>query len=305
MVLHAVLITYRRPSAAEIYIERLLEQTVVPETLVMVDNSPDPRNEAALERFESAGHRTVYLPRDDNPGPAGGFRAALEVIMPNASDDDWVVLLDDDDPPFSTDLVAAVLDLGTRSVSDRPDVGAVGLTGVCWDRRAGRLRRYADDDLRGTLPVDMIGGNQLPMYRVGALRRAGLPDGALFWGYEELEQGLRLRRAGFELLVDGSLVHRCRAHFDRLGDGVAKSSISRVKSPWRTYYSLRNLVAVLVRNHLMWSAGLVSVRAAGTAGFALLTRRPGSAAIFRCTGRALLDGWTGRLGRSWVGDEGD
>ncbi len=93
---------------------------------------------------------------------------------------------------------------------------AVGISGGWFDWRRGRMRRVPDAQLTGPVPVDHVAGNQLPFFLVGAVRDVGVFCDDLFFGFSELEFGLRLWRAGYTLYGYGPLWLESRKQTGRL-----------------------------------------------------------------------------------------
>ena len=289
--LHAVMVTYRRSATARATLETVLStQTRPPDGLtVVVDNgsSADVASWAAEIGVQ-------YVDAGDNLGPAGGWALGLRTVLQEASDDDFVLILDDDDPPpFATTIADLVGALKEMQRTD-PTIAATGLTGARFDRRLGVVRRILDDDLEGWTDVDFIANGQLPIYAVAALREVGVFDGRLFFGWEDLEYGLRLRRCGWRLVISAPITLRVRQLHDRTGLGTRARGPGL--PPWRRYYSTRNLIAIS-RAHASpiapWSSllhsGLISsIRTL------FIRRRPHEALM---TLRGALDGALGRTGR--------
>jgi GT2 family glycosyltransferase len=240
----------------------------------------------------------VYVASPDNSGAAGGIAQGLRCVLDLASADDWVVLLDDDNPPQSDELFERLFTFALSEAGD-PRVAAVGLTGARFDWRRGRLTRLADAALHGTLDVDYVGGNQFPMLRVGAVRDVGVFRGELFWGLDDLDFGLRLRRSGYRVLLSGELAHWARSFHGRLGIAQSSPSASMTRTTWRQYYTLRNLVDILRTNGRSLLAARVAMTRGVGKGIVHGARHPRDARpTMSLTWRAIRDGWRGRLGRS-------
>ena len=316
--LYGILVTYRRPEALADHLGRLRTQTRSIDHLVVVDNDASSRRAdggavgAAIDRYRSGGRSADHLRMPANLGPAGAIAVGMESVIELGIDDDWVVLLDDDDPPFDHDVLDC---LWSVAIATPDAVAAVGVIGSPFDRRSAHLRRLSDeeldghaavghaldgDPLDGIIDVDYLGGNQLPLYRLAAIRAVGVFERDLFWGYDDLDFGLRLRRAGFRLVVSREVARRARAHHGRLGLDVAAAAPSSVMrlATWRRYYTMRNLV------HLLRKQGLdrVAIRRAVAAGIAKpmvnAPRRPVESMAQLSAGvRGALDGWFDRLGR--------
>lgn len=294
----AVLVTHRRPVALADHLDRLAAQTRPPDVVVVVDNDPGPSTEAVL------GARGGVLalrhrPQSTNVGPAGGFALGMAELAAELDDDDWILLLDDDDPPPRPDSVGELVAFARTCRDTHPRLGGVGTVGARFDPRAGRIRRLGDGELVGAVPVDYLGGNHLPLYRVAAVRDIGGYDARLFFGLEELEFGLRMAEGGWELLVDGERMAANRRGAGRLGDGHGRARVTEAHEPWRAYYALRNLVVILRRRHRAPTAVWVSAtRGLAKGGVMAVTGGRAGRQVARADLRAVRDGWSGRLGRT-------
>ncbi len=295
--LFGVLVTYRRPDDLEEHLRVLQKQTQHLERLVVVDNAPDATGEALVGSYADYAP-AQYVPSRENSGAAGGIAQGLRATLAVADDADWVVLLDDDNPPRADDVLERLVDFARDHEGDHT-LGAVGLTGSRFDRRWGRLQRLSDDELVGSLDVDFIGGNQFPMLRVGAVRDVGVFRGELFWGLDDLDFGLRLRAAGYRVLVSGDLVRWAREFHGRLGRQQEPARVAVTRRSWRQYYTLRNLIDILRRNGQPVSAlRVAATRGVGKAVVNTLRHPRRNDGLLRLSVRAVRDGWRGRLGRT-------
>lgn len=293
---HAVLVTYRRPNALAVILDRIAHQTHRPDRLVVVDNAPTSENRRAVCE-SSAARNVVYLASPENIGPAGGITRGLELILRDAGQDDWVALFDDDDPPSSDDVLGTLLRFALYCRARDPAAAGVGLAGARFDPVRGRIVRIRDDELTGAVRVHYLGGGQLPLYRVSAIRHVGPFRSELFFGFEELEFGWRLARAGYHLYVPGVLWRSERERHDRLGVS-ARPGLTLTGAPWRRYYSTRNLIHILRTDGRWRAATRVTVLALAKVGVNLAIQPRAAAQHLKLTWRACRDGWIGRLGRS-------
>ena len=151
-----------------------------------------------------------YVAAKENLGPAGGIALGMEQVLSRADDDDWIVLLDDDDPPPRVRSLEELKEMGDELLARDPRIAGIGLATARFDRRSGRLLLVSEAERASGTPIrgDYIGGNRLPIYRVAAIRDVGVFDPKLFFGFEELDFGLRLRRAGYSLYEYRSPGHR-------------------------------------------------------------------------------------------------
>jgi hypothetical protein len=222
---------------------------------------------------------------------------AMGRLLPEAADDDWIVLFDDGEPP-GTEELAEMEEFAGRMRAADPRLGAVGGVGATFDWARGRVVRVPDHRLDGPVPVDYIGSGQLPLYRVRAVREVGVFKPELFFGFEELEYGLRLRAAGWSLYVDGDRWRAGRQLLGRL-EVAGRPAVGFAATTWRDYYRLRNLIAILLGAGRRGAAVRVSLLVGLLKPLANAPRQPGrSLARLRLNWRACRDGWAGRLGRT-------
>jgi GT2 family glycosyltransferase len=237
----AVMVTYRRETIALETLRTVMEQDRPPDRIWVVDNSPTDSFRSTVEGLD----KVVYLPSESNLGPAGGYAVGMQSVLEYAEDDDTLLLIDDDDPPPDVAVVGRLLTL-LESFDESERVGCVGLVGSRFDRSKALTVRVPDAELQGIVDVDCVAGNQFPLLSVRAVREVGVYDPRLFFGFEELDFALRLRSAGWRVVVDGETILAARSRYGRLGRG--KRSPGRVRPAWRRYYSSRNIVLIAKRH---------------------------------------------------------
>lgn len=291
---HGVLVTYRRSEILDDHLRRLATQTRPLTTLTVVDNDADPAVKHLVEGplgEAAATHGVRYVAAPGNPGPAGGFSIGIdEVLRRDPAPSDLVVLLDDNDPPRTDDVFADTVAVLADLRATHPDVGGVGCWGAALGKR-GRLRMATEPV---PVPVDYLAGGACPHYTVEALQATGGPDPDLFFGFEELDLGRSIGRAGFRLWSSGL----ARQH--GWAEMMTRTRASaRVSTPtWRRYYSTRNLIVVLRKDHRTFDAAFVSIVAGLGKPLVNLVRHPRAAwATLRLTTPAVAHAWTGRSGR--------
>ena len=194
----AVVLTYRRVRSLARVIDSLLRQTQPPSLLVVVDNDPDQSAAVvARELAQTCGIAIEYTSTRENLGPAGGWALGVEAARAHPLRGDWVGVFDDDDPIDSPDALATLMATATTAA---PNVAAVGLRGAKlhrWHARLVRTEPAAGCDAE----VDYLASNGAPLYRWDAIAAVGFFDPVLFFGFEDLELGLRLNAAGWRCLV--------------------------------------------------------------------------------------------------------
>lgn len=291
---YGVLVTYRRPQALAESLVAIGAQTLPLHELVVVDN--DGSAESIVREHAP---KATYVRAPENLGPAGGIAIGMRRVLEHAEVDDWLFTFDDDDWTSDPELFAKLMNFAQTMVERDPATAAVGRSGNRFDLRSGRMVRVHDDELRGAVAVDCIAGNQFPLYSVGAIRAAGSFRSELFFGFEELEFGLRLRSRGYHLYVDGALWHAGRERAGRLGL-VEKPRRSIETAPeWERYYSIRNLIYILrSQGHRRAALRVTAITGIGKP-LANVPRSPRLALVHLRMGlRASRDAWLGRMGRT-------
>lgn len=255
--LAAIMVTYGRPSVAITTLRSVLEQSLRPRQICVVDNTGYPA--AVRQRADSLCHEhgvsLEWLASPKNLGPAGGYALGVKSLTQGLAPQ-WLLLVDDDDPlPGGTvveDLVASAQIL----INSGHSLGAVGILGsfVTW---SGRLSRPSWDERR-YCAVDQIGNGRVPIYNFRAIEHVGAMKPELFFGYEELELGLRLRSNGYELFVDGRLRAR---HEAQLAKAARRPRIGEVPDRGPLWdRSVVNYVRILLTYFTPVRAGLYSLQ---------------------------------------------
>jgi len=296
--MYGVLVTFRRPDDLTATLARLGEQDRPLDGLFVVDNAPSEETQEIVRRAaETATGSIEYLPMPENLGFPGGISSGMNRVLKFASDDDWIVVLDDDDPPNTADTFSELHRFAEEMVAADPRTACVGFGGGRYDTRKGRMVRVETAELDGPVPVDFIGGNLFGCYRVGAVRSAGPWLAEIFFEYDEVEHGLRLRRAGYTLYAHGTVWKLRRAEAGRL-DHVMVPAWGLDAPGWRRYYHVRNQIFILRR----YGTRAAAARRTFVLGFAkplanLAVSPKRAIGHLRLSVKASRDAWAGRMGR--------
>lgn len=278
----ALVVTFRRPASLGRVLESLAVQSVSPSLVVVRDNCPEGSAASVVREWSSCTSFPVIYDHDaENLGPAGGWAAAASLAEVNPRRGSWALIVDDDDPLGAPELLAELLDLAERaSRNDR--CGAVGLRGAHLIRWRARLRRAtpAEGELES---VDYLASGGAPLYLWDAIDEVGLFRSDLFFGFEDLDQGLRMTRAGWRLL--------CTA----LPGLFVPSETSPRRVDWREYYKTRAFVFTMNKHVGLGAAAAFTMRSV-ILGSLLLVARTGNWKIgwARCLGAT--DAFRGSLG---------
>jgi GT2 family glycosyltransferase len=286
---HGLLLTFRRPVEFADHLTRLAAQDAGLDTLLVVDNDNDPAIRKIMDAHPDAAGESRYLGIDGNPGPAGGIAAGIEEILAQSEGGDWLVLLDDDDPP-ATDNTFAMLRETIASLDD-PRIGGVGV----WGARVRPTGRLRVDTSAIAAAVDYLPGSACVHYRIDALRECEGHDPDMFFGFDDLDLGLSLRRAGWNLYSSGQARLHGLAHMVE-----GRTTTKAVASPsWRRYYSLRNLITTLRRDGRLVGAVVMTLSGGLAKPVVNLVIRPRLAwRSLRQNLRAIRDGWSGTTGKT-------
>ena len=286
--------TYKRPEKLRETLRLLTQQTQTLQTILVVDNAGSAETEAIAENFRSSG--IVYQAMSENLGSAGGTAFGAQWLFDHGFD--YIYFGDDDDPPVTVDTIERLMKILTDSSSIVAGVGAVGAR---WDWKKGELKRFEDEDLEGVLEVDVVGGNHHLIVKREGIEKFGVPNSRLFFGYPDVEYCLRIRRAGFSLLVDGDLMKTHRQKTNRLNFHRRKSLVPprQYRSIWRNYYTTRNYINMMKRT---FNRPDLAIRES----MKVILRVPLSwargpkygVAFSRLQLRAVWDGYLGRMGRT-------
>lgn len=296
----AVIVTYNRRELLRAALESVLQQTRPVDQLIVVDNaSTDGTDTMLAENYPEATHIRMPTNTGSAGGCAAGMRAAYE------AGHDWIWLLDDDNPPPRNDLLELLLTFAPQIQSEFSPLGGVAIAGQFFDWRSGTIKRVLDAELTngGPLEVDVIGHNLCPLWSRHVVEKVGVPQAELFFGYQDIEYSLRIRRAGFKLLVPRKLMYANRQRLREQSRQLKleeKGSFNDVDDTklWRNYYTTRNYV------YMMWQtfgckrlAFLFLLKTLAKSVLITAYKPTFWLAYNRLILKGLIDGFTGRLGR--------
>tara|TARA_R110002072_G_scaffold30097_11_gene94422 strand:+ start:17087 stop:17998 length:912 start_codon:yes stop_codon:yes gene_type:complete len=239
------IITYQRPEILLDTIQKLFDQTFPPEKLWIIDNSVDSDTLQKIEALNS--NRLIYHRVGHNAGPAGAAAIGLRIVAEAGYK--WVFWGDDDDPPPFENSFENIFKLLSIDLGDLR-IGQMGLVGQRFDTKKGKVIRISDAELKSQqrIEVDTIAGGQMKIVSSKVVHDGVLPEPDLFYGYEELDFDLKLKKAGYTSLVSTDEFLKARNKYGRIGFNRPAYSKKASNKLWREYYSTRNLLTVLKRN---------------------------------------------------------
>lgn len=258
-------------------------------TVLVLDHGSRDGTAAAVGAWLAGRGRTFAraecLRAEHNRGAAAGRNR----LAAAAGAHDFLFFLDDDVVPEPGCLGAAL------AAADERDVGVVGARVVAFDAPgrdlagAGfvdwRLGRFSERPAAAAVECDFV-VTCAALVRAAAFRAAGGFDEDYFIYHEDVDFGVRVRRAGWRVRWEPRAVVRHR------------TSLDGSRAPDRLYYLLRNKFLFLRKHRpwprhplpwLLYGAGLVPALAVRT-----LVERRGAAAL----AAVLAGGRDGLLGRT-------
>ena len=230
------IITYNRSEIILQTIHEIFAQSLPPELLWIIDNSDSLETDQAIaSTFDS---RLKYYRMGYNSGPAGAAVKGLELCGFEGLD--WIYWGDDNDPPEEQDCFERLL----ANRIENPYCGVIGSVGQFFDRNKGVIKRVQTRLLekKKSISLDYVAGGK-NMIISGEVARKGIaPDPNLFFGFEELDFCLKVKRQGYEIVVDCGLFLEARKRSNRLD--FERPLYKRKSNLSREYYSLRNLLMI-------------------------------------------------------------
>lgn len=236
------IMTYERPTVLANTIAKVFAQSIAPEKLLIVDNSESESSKKLIETMNDL--RLEYTRIGYNSGPAGAASVGLQRLASEGYH--WIYWGDDDDPPQDEGTFENQLNLALQV----PNVGIVGEVGVDFNKYTGRTSSFKNSELKQVMDAYAIAGNRQMIINRKVLDQGVLPTAELFFGFEELDFCLKVKRAGFRIIFDGEKIKAGRArqgnyhpNYKWRGDRV-----QRDENLWRQYYSSRNMLHILSHN---------------------------------------------------------
>lgn len=230
------IITYNRPKIICETVRSIFAQSYPPEFLWIIDNSENLDTDHAIASLLDS--RVRYYRMGYNAGPAGAAAKGLELCA--SEDVDWIYWGDDNDPPEFIDTFERLLSIRDAD----PYCGVLGAVGHFFDHKKGEIKRIQSRLLekKKILGVESIAGNMSMLVHKDVVKAKIFPDPELFFGFEELDFCLKVKRQGFSLNVHCGLFLESRQKHQRLD--FERPVYQKKKNLVREYYSLRNLLYI-------------------------------------------------------------
>ena len=213
------IMAYERPEVIEHTLNSIFNQTVIPDKILIVDNSESTRVKDTIHNLNN--ERIEYFKVGYNAGPAGAAKIGLQKLAEQGYD--WIYWGDDDDPPHFEDCFEGLLAIS------RKEIGILGVVGQFFSKRTGEVFRVSDGEIRqrSEVSVDSVAGNQCMIVNADVVRQGCLPDADLFFGFEELDFCIKVKKLNFSLIASSDLFLRSREKFNKLGFKRSLTSLKK------------------------------------------------------------------------------
>lgn len=207
----AVVVTYNRLSLLKKVIHAIYEQTIRPDTIMVVDNASTDGTQEWLKK-EATGRRLTYLRLPENTGGAGGFYSGLKQTADRGIEFAW--LLDDDAVPDSRcleNLLEAAINTGGLCFFPKvllPD-GKIDIRSIPRkDFYPGKLNiKRKLPPLNGSPSLVSVGTFVGPLLRTKAIQMVGLPIKEFFLWFDDIEYTYRISQHGPIYFVPNAIVY--------------------------------------------------------------------------------------------------
>ncbi|MES2071521.1 MAG: glycosyltransferase family 2 protein [Pseudomonadota bacterium] len=203
--------------------------------VVVVDNSEQPEQAAALRQLLSAEGRVTYIDNHGNQGIAHALNRGAEFALRSGAD--WILTMDQDSV-----LAERYADSLLQFIERQAVPGRVASVGTPFSS-GGRI--FADTPHGGEVRALITSGNLL---KLSALQEVGFFREEFFIDYVDFDLCFRLRKAGYLLLEchDALFEHQLGAPQRSSLFGLQFSCSNY--SPLRSYYMSRNRMVFFREN---------------------------------------------------------
>ena len=248
----ALVVTHNRKHLLLKCIDALLNQTLKPSLICIIDNASSDGTWEALANSGKIEYNFIeYEYLSKNCGGAGGFSYGLDMALKRGAD--WIWMMDDDAVPDSNALnelmkVAVDPDNIYGSTPSRGNLLSWGAM-VCTPHN-GKIYVEKVDDMPHSAEVVFLPFLGILIHRT-MVDKIGLPDPGFFIAADDVEYTLRAKKIGSKLIQAGKskIDHPLSLRYQV---SILGYTIYCLKlSPWKRYYDTRNRL-LIGRKHYGW-----------------------------------------------------
>ena len=245
----AIVVTYNRKKKLVKALNSLLNQTVSPKHIILIDNCSTDGTEELLKQEGLLSNKIIaYHKMQKNYGGSGGFYYGVKEAM--KYDDIDFVSFSDDDAYFKNDFFEKVPMAQSQYKDCSAFCGTVKYANgdIQFDHRRKitnhnwlKEQQFEVGDYSSNFYVDtfsFVGA----VIKMNVLREVGLPHKDYFIYYDDTEYSLRVREKGKVINVSrAEIIH----------DIVKKKVQTGKLISWKNYYELRNSI-LMKKQHSTW-----------------------------------------------------
>lgn len=235
----AVVVTYNRIEELKKNINALLNQTIVPNRIFIIDNcSTDGTSEFFTNRYDNV--EVVRL--SSNTGGSGGFSAGTKIAYERGFD--YIILMDDDGRPKDRETIAELMSVAMEHTQEKimlnPLVCVNGDT-LSFDLNKVRSVNEILKQSNGKIYVGRINPFNGTLLNRKLVQEIGYPNQGFFIKGDETEYSNRAKKAGalIATVVSSYYYHPSITHDTVKVMGIFEV-INDLEAPWKEYYRIRN-----------------------------------------------------------------
>lgn len=248
----AFVMTYERPEILLKTISRLQSQTFPPKLILIVDNSESLAAQAAVQNLLSP--KIMYFRVGFNSGPAGAANLGLARLTQLGFH--WIYWGDDDNPPRDNGVFEALFQKIDNMEKKNVPIGILSGKGGYFNKFSGSLRSLSNYELENgkILEVDAVPGGHTMLVNAEVVKKCILPTKKLFFGFEDLDFCLKIKKNGFKIFIDAEnwLATRHMAKNTKKEYQWKDSSFGKFENLDRDYYTTRNLLYIFYKNKMLF-----------------------------------------------------
>lgn len=290
-----IVVTYNRKALLERCLRSLIDQTLKPGKIIVVDNaSTDGTHELLQSGGWLARPDVEFLPLKENLGGAGGFSFGLEHAVKNGAN--WVWMMDDDAAPLPNAL-AELMQVPTNS---KNIYGSLAISG---EETSWLTTILGDPPMTTSLAADIPTHAEvrtLPflgfLIHRELVAQIGLPDPGFFIAADDVEYCLRAQKAGAQIIVAGrsQIEHPKSRPYEVRLPGYVLTALEL--PPWKRYYDTRNRL-LIARKYYGAKLFTQTIPGSFIRMVATLIKEPRKLAQLKAFSAGFIDGLLGRKGR--------
>lgn len=240
----SVIVTFNRKKLLHQAIESLLNQSLTPQRIIVIDNNSNDGTPEMIEKFYSKNTLVKYHRLPQNNGGSAGFYAGIkEALM--EKDADWISLSDDDaiyDKEFFEKISQKLCEYPAVKVFSGTVLDGTAQIETLHRRRIKNWNILSDyevpvDEYKNDFFYDLFTFVGVVINRK-IIEQIGLPEKDFFIWFDDSEYALRAHKHTKILNVTAAKIHH------KVNSSTNTNS-AKWSPNWREYYGIRNRIQVI------------------------------------------------------------